>query len=43
MQLKPVITVDTIAPEVFRKEFYQPGIPLVIRQLSHDWPESRRL
>jgi hypothetical protein len=38
MQLKPVITVDTIAPEVFRKEFYQPGIPLVIRNLSHNWP-----
>jgi hypothetical protein len=42
MQLKPVITVDTIAPEVFRKEFYQPGIPLVIRNLSHDWPAYRK-
>lgn len=42
MQLKPVITVDTIAPEVFRKEFYQPGIPLVIRNLSHDWPAYQK-
>lgn len=42
MQLKPVITVDTIEPEVFRKEFYQPGIPLVIRHLSHDWPAYQK-
>lgn len=42
MQLKPVITVDTIEPEVFRKEFYQPGIPLVIRQLSHEWPAYQK-
>lgn len=37
MQLKPVITVDSIEPDVFRKEFYQPGIPIVIRNLSKDW------
>ncbi len=42
MQLKPVITVDTIEPEVFRKEFYQPGIPLVIRQLSQHWPAYQK-
>jgi hypothetical protein len=38
MQLKPVVTVDSIEPEVFRKEFYQPGIPVVIKDLSKNWP-----
>lgn len=38
MQLKPVTTVDTIEPEVFRKEFFEPGVPLVIKNLSHSWP-----
>lgn len=38
MQLKPVAIFDTIEPEVFRKEFYEPGVPVVIRKLSHEWP-----
>lgn len=38
MQLKPVISVDTIEPEVFKKEFYKHGVPIVIKNLSHDWP-----
>ena len=38
MQLKPVATFDTIEPEVFRKEYYEPGVPVVIKNLSHDWP-----
>lgn len=38
MQLKPVTTVDTIAPEVFKKDFYEPGIPVVIKDLSRAWP-----
>jgi len=38
MQLKPVTTVDSIDPEIFRKEFYQPGVPVVIKNLSKDWP-----
>jgi len=38
MLLKPVTTLDTIEPEVFKKEFYEPGIPVVIKNLSHDWP-----
>ena len=38
MQLKPVIIVDSIEPEVFKKEFYQPGIPVVIRDLAKQWP-----
>jgi hypothetical protein len=37
MQLKPVAVFDTIDPVVFKKEFYEPGIPVVIKKLSHDW------
>jgi hypothetical protein len=42
MKLRPVATVDTIEPAVFRREFYEPGIPLVIRKLSHEWPAYTR-
>ncbi|MGQ0739525.1 MAG: cupin-like domain-containing protein [Bacteroidota bacterium] len=38
MQLKPVATFDTIDPEVFKKEFYEPGVPVVIKKLAHSWP-----
>src|SRR5436190_5691028 len=38
MNLKPVPTFDTIKPETFRKEFYEPGEPVVIKDLSKDWP-----
>jgi hypothetical protein len=38
MQLKQVPTVDTIDPEVFKKEFYEPCLPVVIKNLSKDWP-----
>lgn len=38
MQLKPVATFDTIDPEVFKKDYYHPGVPVVIKNLSHNWP-----
>ena len=38
MQLKPVSTVDDIDAELFKKDFYEPGIPVVIKNLSKDWP-----
>lgn len=38
MQLKPVATFDTLDPETFKKDFYEPGIPVVIKNLSKDWP-----
>jgi hypothetical protein len=38
MHLRPVATFESIKPEVFRKEFYEPGIPVVIKNLSHKWP-----
>lgn len=42
MQLKPVTTVDSIDAETFRKEFYLPGIPVVIRNLSREWPAYQK-
>jgi len=38
MQLEPVITVNDISPEEFKKEFYVPGIPVVIKNISKNWP-----
>lgn len=38
MKLKPVTVFDSIEPEVFKKEFYAPGIPVVIKNLSKQWP-----
>lgn len=38
MELKPVIKVDSIAPEEFRNEFYNRMKPIVITQLAQQWP-----
>ena len=38
MQLKPVATFDSIDPEVFKKEYYEPGVPVVIKNLAKEWP-----
>ena len=38
MQLNPVVTVDDIEPGIFKKEFYTPGIPVVIKNVSKNWP-----
>lgn len=37
MQLKPVATFDTLDPKVFKEEFYKPGRPVVIKNLSKNW------
>jgi hypothetical protein len=42
MQLQAVTTLTAITPEVFKKEFYLPGIPVVIKNLSHDWPAYQK-
>jgi hypothetical protein len=42
MQLKPVATYDVMDPEVFKRDFYKPGIPVVIRSLSKDWPAYKK-
>jgi hypothetical protein len=42
MHLRPVAVYDSIDPEVFKKEFYEPGVPVVIKNLSRDWPAYRK-
>lgn len=38
MQLKPVDIVDEISAEDFKKNYYYPMRPLVIRNLAKNWP-----
>jgi len=38
MQLKPVDTFDEISPEKFRKDYYEAGKPVVIKNLAKQWP-----
>jgi hypothetical protein len=44
MQLKPIAIVEKIDPTVFRKEFYYPGIPVVIKAhgLAAEWPAFQK-
>ena len=42
MQLQAVDTVDTISPEDFKKNYYEPMKPLVIKNLSKDWPAYKK-
>jgi hypothetical protein len=38
MQLRPLPVVDTISPEDFKNEFYNKNLPVIIKDLSHQWP-----
>ncbi len=38
MELRPLPVIDNILPEEFRKAYYDKNMPVVIRQLSHNWP-----
>ncbi len=38
MVLRPVDTVDNISPEDFKKNYYEPGKPIVIKDLAKQWP-----
>ncbi len=38
MQLQPVDVVNDITPEDFKKKYYEPKVPVVIRNLSKQWP-----
>ena len=42
MQLQPIPTFDNIDPDHFRKEFYEKNRPVVIKNLSHDWPAYKK-
>ena len=38
MHLKPVTVVDDISPEEFKTKYYQPQIPVVIKNFAKQWP-----
>lgn len=38
MHLKPVTVVDDISPEEFKTQYYQPQIPIVIKNFAKQWP-----
>lgn len=38
MHLRPVEVVESISPEVFKEKYYQPKIPIVIKDLAKQWP-----
>lgn len=38
MILKPVDVYKELSPEQFRSHYYEKGLPVVIKQLSHQWP-----
>lgn len=44
MQLKPVTVVESIEPEVFKKEFYQTNTPVIIKApgLATQWPAYQK-
>jgi hypothetical protein len=42
MQLQPVAIFENIDPVFFKKEFYEPGLPVVLKNLSHDWPAYKK-
>lgn len=42
MLLRPVDIVDTISAEHFKRNYLTPGIPVVIRNLSANWPATEK-
>jgi len=42
MYLQPVDVVNNISAEVFKEKYYLPQIPVVIKELSHQWPAYQK-
>lgn len=42
MHLQPVDVVDTISPEAFRQKYYLPQHPVIIKDLSKNWPAHNK-
>ena len=38
MQLRPIPIVNNISPEEFRTGYFEKKLPVVIKNLSHEWP-----
>ncbi|MCY7351086.1 MAG: cupin-like domain-containing protein [Cytophagaceae bacterium] len=42
MKLQPVPTFETLTPEEFRRSYYHPARPVVIKNLSKTWPAHQK-
>jgi hypothetical protein len=42
MHLQPVAIVDNIEPQIFRKKYFEPGVPVVIKNLAKEWPAYKK-
>ncbi|HSU29391.1 MAG TPA: cupin-like domain-containing protein [Chitinophagaceae bacterium] len=42
MRLEPVTVLETIDPEVFRRDYYHPGIPVIIKDTASQWPAIKK-
>lgn len=42
MQLQAIDVVSNIAPEDFRKDYFEPNVPVVIKDLAKQWPAYRK-
>ena len=42
MKLQPVPFVDTIEPSRFNSDFFEPQLPVVIRNLAKEWPAYQK-
>jgi len=42
MELHPVDVIETISPTDFKKNYYEPKIPLIITGLSKEWPAYKK-
>lgn len=42
MQLQPVDVVKEISPDEFREKYYDPMVPVVIKDLSKEWPAYQK-
>src|SRR5690349_13028346 len=38
MQLQSIDVVNDISPEEFKKKYYEPQVPVVLRNLAKQWP-----
>jgi len=42
MQLLPLDTVQQISPEAFKRDYYEPSKPVIIRDLAKEWPAFKK-
>ncbi len=42
MQLQPVDVVKEISPDEFREKYYDPMVPVIIKDLSKEWPAYQK-